>query len=290
MSSDTPTDKSAPDAIVIGAMRAGTTTLYRAFKDLGIVAVPEAKETDYYLAQPNFALGDKWYRNQFRNSPLPWVDFCPNYTKRDIFPETVGLIHANAPNAKLIFIARDPVDRAISQYNHTFMHSGSMPDPAALLDTDEGVHILKASEYAYQLEPYYKRWRKEDILIVDFDELVEDMPAVIDRIARHIGLDMQALQEKADAALELATANSSDELRKMPRWWGQLRDTSAGRFVRTRVPRNVIDSVRTIVRGNKKADIPKFSPSVRKRIAKRLKADAERFRQVTGLPFDNWSI
>ena len=49
-----PGDKTAADAIVIGAMRAGTTALYRVFLESGLVAVPECKETDFYLSKENF--------------------------------------------------------------------------------------------------------------------------------------------------------------------------------------------------------------------------------------------
>ena len=130
-----PGDKTAADAIVIGAMRAGTTALYRVFLESGLVAVPECKETDFYLSKENFARGLGWYRKQFGNSDLPWVDFCPNYTKRDMFPGAPARTYENAPNSKLIFIARDPVARAESQYKHTFMHSASLAEPADVFDT-----------------------------------------------------------------------------------------------------------------------------------------------------------
>ncbi|MEQ3651083.1 sulfotransferase [Hyphomonas sp.] len=278
--------KSSPDAIVIGAMRAGTTALYRVFLECGLVAVPECKETDFYLSQSNYSRGTNWYRKQFRNSALPWVDFCPNYTKRDMFPGAAARTFENAPNAKLIFIARDPVARAESQYKHTYMHSASLPAPSEVFDTSEGEHILMVSKYAYQLEPYYEYWSKDDILIVDFNNLLNQSSAVMERIGQHIGLSPSAI----DSLGSLPIANTGEDLRKMPRWWGQMRDTAIGRYVRTHSPRVLIDSMRSAVKTDKAVPVPEFDDKLRSVLAKKLKSDAVRFRELTGKPFRGWSV
>jgi Sulfotransferase domain len=279
-------EKSAADAIVIGAMRAGTTALYRVFLESGLVAVPECKETDFYLSKSNFARGLNWYRKQFGNSDLPWVDFCPNYTKRDMFPGAPARTFENAPNAKLIFIARDPVARAESQYKHTFMHSASLADPADVFDTREGEHILMVSKYAYQLEPYFEHWSKDDILIVDFNDLLDHSSVVFKRIAEHIGLEPSAIERLSN----LPEANSGDEIRRMPRWWGQMRDTKMGRYVRSRTPRKLIDSMRAAVKTGKPLQVPEFDDRIRSNLAQKLKTDASRFREITGKSFRSWRV
>jgi len=281
-----PGDKTAADAIVIGAMRAGTTALYRVFLESGLVAVPECKETDFYLSKENFARGLGWYRKQFGNSDLPWVDFCPNYTKRDMFPGAPARTYENAPNSKLIFIARDPVARAESQYKHTFMHSASLAEPADVFDTHEGEHILMVSKYAYQLEPYFEYWSKDDILILDFNDLLANSSSVFRRIAEHIGLAPSAVEHLSN----LPEANSGEEIRKMPRWWGQMRDTGMGRYVRSRAPRVLIDSLRAAVKTRKPVEVPEFDDRIRSNLAQKLETDASRFRELTGKPFRSWSV
>lgn len=278
--------KCAPDAIVIGAMRAGTTALYRSLMESQLVAVPEAKETDYYLTPDHLARGGKWYRSQFRNSDLPWIDICPNYTKRDVFPGAVTRVHENAPDAKLVFIARDPVMRAVSQYNHTFMHRASIPAPSELLESSQGEHILKVSKYAYQLQPYFERWSAEDILIVDFDEFLETPETVLVQIMKHVGVE----NVQASPVPTLNKANSGDELRHMPRWWGQLRETQVGQYLRARAPRKLIDRTRSVLKSDKPVEIPSFDRDTKARLAELLRPDAERFRKMTGRTFAHWSV
>lgn len=114
-----------PDALVIGAQRCGTSSLY---KQLG--AHPEVipsvrKEIEYFSTA--FGEGERWYRAHFplearlvlnvrrgRRRPLTF-EATPDYM---LDPRAAERAAALVPEARLVAILRNPADRAFSQYLH----------------------------------------------------------------------------------------------------------------------------------------------------------------------------
>ena len=107
-----------PDFLIIGAQKSGTTFLYQLLVRHPHVKPAFAKEVHYF--DLNFGKGDNWYRSHFplqmRNSrkyitgeASPYYLFHPHASRR---ASTV------IPDAKLIVLLRNPVDRAYSHYQH----------------------------------------------------------------------------------------------------------------------------------------------------------------------------
>jgi hypothetical protein len=110
--------RTLPDFIIIGAQKCGTTFLYQLLVQHPHVKPAFAKEVHYF--DLNFGRGDNWYRSffplQIRNSHTyitgeasPYYLFHPHAPKR---------ASAVVPDAKLIVLLRNPVDRAYSHYQH----------------------------------------------------------------------------------------------------------------------------------------------------------------------------
>jgi hypothetical protein len=110
--------RTLPDFIIIGAQKCGTTFLYQLLVQHPHVKPAFAKEVHYF--DLNFGKGDNWYRSYFplqvRNSRTyitgeasPYYLFHPHAPRR---------ASAVVPDAKLIVLLRNPVDRAYSHYQH----------------------------------------------------------------------------------------------------------------------------------------------------------------------------
>lgn len=110
--------RTLPDFLIIGAQKSGTTFLYQLLVRHPHVKPAFAKEVHYF--DLNFGKGDNWYRSHFplqmRNSrkyitgeASPYYLFHPHASRR---ASTV------IPDAKLIVLLRNPVDRAYSHYQH----------------------------------------------------------------------------------------------------------------------------------------------------------------------------
>ncbi len=102
-----------PSFIVIGAQRAGTSSLYRYLSAHPGVRRPLRKEVDFFSV--DHGRGTAWYRSHFPLRIPACVTFeaTPQYFVHPLAPARVREL---LPDIKLIIAVRDPVDRALSHY------------------------------------------------------------------------------------------------------------------------------------------------------------------------------
>ncbi len=99
-----------PDFVCIGAPRTGTTWLFEMLKAHPEVDIPAQKSLNYF--NDNYNKGKEWYFNNFANLNEKVVgEISPLYFGNSFLPER---LYETVPNAKLIVIAREPVERLIS--------------------------------------------------------------------------------------------------------------------------------------------------------------------------------
>src|SRR6266480_7948081 len=106
-----------PDFLILGAQKAGTTALYAYLRQHPEITGPSWKEVSFF--DRHYARGEAWYRGNFPNSLRARGklvgEASPSYLFHPLAPERVaGLV----PEAKLIALVRNPVDRAYSHYQH----------------------------------------------------------------------------------------------------------------------------------------------------------------------------
>ena len=276
--------KDRPDFAVIGAMRAGTTQIYEMLRNVPGICVPHMKETDFFCSQKSMARGHSWYARQFDDAASLWGDISPNYSKTDINPEAAELLHQANPAMKIFFIARDPVERAISHYKMVYYIEDNLPAPENLLHTWSGRHILHTSSYYACLLPFWEKFG-DGITILDFSMLVNQPSDVIDTICE--ALHIRSLPIPAD----IAPQNSFDELARTPGWWSKLRRSELGTTLRATLPRPVLNFAKAqLALKEPKAPPPPFPDSIRKQISELLSSDVEMFRRRAGMGFEDWSI
>ncbi len=111
--------RALPDFIIVGAYKSGTSSLYSYLSQHPEVHPSWHKEVHFF--DLNFHKGPMWYRSHFpltsflrikgmiTGEASPYYMFHPHAAKR---------IKDLLPDIKLIFILRNPVDRAISHYFH----------------------------------------------------------------------------------------------------------------------------------------------------------------------------
>ena len=68
---------SLPDFLIIGAMKCGTTSLYRHLGKHPEIGLSRDKETDFFLSERNFAQGFEWYAAQFSTDLVTWLPANP---------------------------------------------------------------------------------------------------------------------------------------------------------------------------------------------------------------------
>ena len=105
-----------PDFLGIGVQKGGTTTLQRLLEQHPQVYLPPCKELHYFSL--HYGQGEAWYQQQFEAAAPD--QRCGEITPYYLFhPQVPARIHALLPEAKLIVLLRDPVERALSQVAHS---------------------------------------------------------------------------------------------------------------------------------------------------------------------------
>jgi len=110
-----------------------------------------------------------------------------SYTKVPRFPGAAERIHAFNPDARLIYIMRDPVERTISQYWHMVRNHGERrPILKAIRQDPEYTQI---SYYAMQIKEYLAIWKPENLYFLTLEEMKSDPTGTLQRIFRWLGVD-----------------------------------------------------------------------------------------------------
>jgi hypothetical protein len=108
---------SAPDFLIIGAQKCGTTSLFHYLSQHPDIDLPKTKEIHFF--DNNYSLGNDWYFQHFsKKIKLEYKitgEASPYYLFHPLVPERV---ESTIPNTKLIIMLRNPIYRAHSHFMH----------------------------------------------------------------------------------------------------------------------------------------------------------------------------
>ena len=182
-----------PDFFVIGAMKAGTTTLHDYLVDHNQIYMAAPKEPGYF-SQPNvYARGDQWYLSIFQDAAENQLlgDGSTCYSRWPTYPNVPERIYQRNPSSKFIYVVRDPVKRAYSHYRHRMeevaVHGGEFKSFSKAIEDDE--EMLMAGCYSRQIEHFLEYFPLKNFYFVDFRRLVQEAPEVLNEIYQFLGVE-----------------------------------------------------------------------------------------------------
>lgn len=207
-----------PDFLIIGAQKSGTTVLYRMLCPHPYVRRATQKEVHYF--DHNFDKSLAWYRSHFlpprkkRGGETITGEASPYYIAHSLAPERVASI---VPQAKLIALLRNPVDRAYSHY-HFAVRKGREH-----LDFDEALEIeeerlqehrerifarqgywpdvpgrnsyLARGIYVDQLKRWHEFFDRDQLLVLKSEDYFGNMPGTLKAVIDF--LELPAWEPKA---------------------------------------------------------------------------------------------
>ncbi len=187
MSAPSPASGTTPDFIIIGAMKCGTSTLQAQLARQPGVFMTTPKEPNFFSDDEIFARGSDWYSALFEGARASDIkgEASTHYTKQPTHPQTVERLVAAAPNAKLIYLMRHPIDRLVSHYIHEWTMgevTGNIDDAA-----DPASIFVAYSQYYRQLAPYIERYGRQRILPVFLERMNIAPDDELGRVARFLG-------------------------------------------------------------------------------------------------------
>jgi Sulfotransferase domain len=205
-----------PNLIVIGGLKCGTTSLHHYLNLHPQVQMSRPKELNFFVAELNWPLGRDWYASHFRARAPVRGESSPHYTNRPRFDGVAARMAATLPEARLIYMVRDPIDRMLSHYLHNV--GGGYEDrplPEALGDTHTA--YVDRSRYFFQLEPYLDAFESDRVMVVSREELLRDRAQTMRRVFGFLGVDEGFTSDQFEREWETGTAKGSGRFRLMDR-------------------------------------------------------------------------
>lgn len=191
-----------PNFLIIGVQKAGTTSIYNYLVEHPQVFMSRIKETNFleqnWLELPegkrnkNGIVTIEDYARLFEpvTDEIAIGEASPNYLFHD--KTAAARIKQYVPEAKLIAVLRNPVERAYSDY---LMHlrdsinGGVKTSFATQIDRAEKSFIIRKGFYAQGLKHFYQEFPKEQIKVCLYDDLVRDSQEFMRDFYRFIGVD-----------------------------------------------------------------------------------------------------
>jgi Sulfotransferase domain len=177
-----------PDFVVIGVMKAGSTTLFRWLDEHPGVRMPADKEPEFFADDRAWRRGPEWYASLFAGIPAHLTTGEASVAYAD--PRTAGVVvprlQQTLPDARLVCLLRDPVARLRSHYRHEVLRgreSRTLPD--ALTDAESP--YVRRSSYGRVLRPWLDAATGPRLHVATAEELFTDESAWSD-LLRHLDL------------------------------------------------------------------------------------------------------
>ena len=219
-----------PNFFIGGAQKSGTTTLHWRLKEHPQVFIPDfPQEIHFFDDAKNFERGLRWYEGLFAGwkGQRAVGQTSPLYLYA---PEVPERIHAVLPDARFVFILRDPVDRAYAHYWHSVKKGYEGLDFAAALEAEPeriargGLRrrdhsYLDRGRYAGQLQRYFERFGRQRTLVLLQDELSADPSRVEAACARFLDVDPAAFPPRSVAVYNVSQLPRSRSLQRAVGPW-----------------------------------------------------------------------
>lgn len=190
-----------PEIYLIGAQKSGTTTLAYLLSQHPQLCVAKSKEPNFFTARWNKGLG--WYKEEFPHfQEKICIDASTSYSfaplskensmyNKNHFHNVPKRIHSLNPNAKFIYLLRDPVERTYSSYWHSFNMGRETKSFGEAIRND--YFYLDVSNYYGQLTLWLDYFPAESILLLLFKDLKSDLEQTLKKCFRFIGVDENVL-------------------------------------------------------------------------------------------------
>jgi hypothetical protein len=174
-----------PTFIGIGAMKSGTTSLYHYLDQHPQVTMSTPKETNFFLKRRREDW--EWYRQRFAGEAEAYGEISPKYAGYPGYVTNIEQMYEALPNLKLIYLLRDPIERAVSHYMHNYNGSSTSIDDA--FQPVEKSRYINLSRYYAQISRYLEYYNIEDMLFIESERLRENRQDTMGEVFHFLGVN-----------------------------------------------------------------------------------------------------
>lgn len=242
-----------PHFAIVGAMKCGTSTLQAQLAAQPGIFMCEPKEPNFFSDDDVYARGLDWYEGLFAAAPEGALlgEASTHYTKLPTHPAALDRFAAALPDARLVYLVRDPVERLVSHY----LHERSMGVITVDIETavDRHPELVDYGRYAMQIGPWVERFGRERVHLASLERMTADPEGTLAAVARFVG-HAGPVAWRTERARRNASA---ERLRRIPLRGLLLDNPVAAGLRRAFVPKAVRNAVRRRLQIRERPTLPR---------------------------------
>jgi len=276
-----------PHFIIVGAMKSGTSTLAHYLRQHPQIYMPE-EEIHFFDARSKYAnrwqRGVQWYKNQFDDASRTDLvgEKTPTYS---YLPSVPQRMHQVVPDVKLLWILRNPVDRAYSNYWHavcagdewlSFEEAIRREDERVKQDVWKG-YVLR-SQYIEQIERFLNHFERDAMHFCLLENFKEDPGSVLGEVCTFLGVDGTKIDLQTIDRRKNATVPPHSVIARYVR----------GMFDDIPLAGSLIQQLESKFNRRKQPGYPEMSLKVRKRLGRHFTPYNRKLEETVGIDVGIW--
>ncbi len=272
---------------IVGAGKAGSTTLFDHISQHPQIATAPAKEPEFYSDPAVFGRGLEWYVSSFGSGAIAsgkcLLDASSHYSQYPCAMDAAALIRRDFPVARFAYIVRDPADRWYSNYQH-IMRNGIDRTPEEVFDQEP--RLLMASSYGYQYGRYLRHFPADSLMTVTLTQLAKHPEQTVGRVLAHVGLSADDLPPLSDLRSNEGGADHFVRSKTTSKLFAFPGGDTVRRMIPATLRASAFDVIRRSPLGERRSqqwDPPPLSDALRDRIYDELSSDIAEFESLTGI-------
>lgn len=282
----------------VGAQKAGTTTLHNILSQHPCIYLPESKEAHFFNVDDKFDKGLEWYKTTFYNK-YQGETVCGSCNPEYMYFEDVPkrIYETLGSDIKFVFIFRNPVDRAYSNYlmskSHcieelSFKEAIRREKDRIVIDFFHKTHFSYISRgyYAQQVKRYLQYFPLENLFFIRFeDDLIKNRNATIAKLGTFLGVDTKNL----DINIKSNVAKSA-RFKVVQRFLYKDNDIKSffSRFINPNTKIKIHKFLNSISTRSEKR--PLLDNKIKKELLKNYINDISELEELTRLKFSRWML
>ena len=183
------------DFMILGAQKCGTTTLFDILNSHPQLQGCFAKETYFFCSTDDWRKNLHQYEKQFpRDQMGRFFEASTTYTFYPLRNLHIwdDLFDYNS-QLKFIYLVRNPLDRIVSSYMHTYERGFTDLSLGECLIKER--FLIDISRYYSQILPFIDKFGRDRVLILEFEDLILHRHALMEKVADFLGFDISDLAD-----------------------------------------------------------------------------------------------
>lgn len=179
------------DFMIIGAQKCGTTTLFDILSTHPSTTPCQTKEPHFFSNSKNWRSELSAYEKLY-GPPKEKTLFFEGSTTYTFLPLKKlciwNDIYEYNPKMKFLYLVRNPIERIISGYMHSYERGYT--DRTIEDELIARRHLIDITRYYTQINPFIEKFGRDRLLILDFDDLIQNREAVLENISNFLNISL----------------------------------------------------------------------------------------------------